>query len=592
MSKLRPFLLSTACIMTVALAACGQKEEQAAVPATDEAQSLLSMVPVDTPYLAANLAPVPDAVIDTYLARWEPVAVEIQNQLSKAKTGLESPDTANADQGQDERLLLALLEELDGKFNRAGLESLGFDLQANRVFYGMGAFPVIRVGLKDPSALRATVQRVMDTSGMQVPELEHQGVKYWRMADDSQGTNGHHDVPAGAYIAILPDHLALSLFPLAGEAELLPAFLGLSKPADSDALERLTNLNNKYGYTPYGSGYLDLHKLANRFMDPETLLAKTLAASGEFDAATVSEQCVTEIHGIIDNVPEMNFGITELSENALAYQYRIQHPAPLASQLQELISAIPAARAVTDRVLEFAFGIKVGAAKEFVREKVTAIVNDPYQCEHLQDLNQSAQEALVNLDQPMPPFVNNFRGFRLSLTEIMMDPNTSIPSNARGHLAVHVEQPQMFVGMAQMFLPDLTELAIAPGEPPVRLPETLIPVPGMVTFAAMSDAAIGLSVGEGEEAGLPAFLNEKAGPKGTFLSANYDMKTYMEYTDQVSSQAQAMEYANDDQNAGLEAMQAISEAAEKVMKETTDRNTVTMKMTADGLAIDGRSTFH
>ena len=591
MSKFRPVLLTTACTMAVALAACGQKEEQAAVPATDEAQSLLSMVPADTPYLAANLAPPPDAVIDTYLARWEPVAAEIQNQLSKARTDLESSGGTGTDKDQGERLLLALLEELDGKFNRAGLESLGFDLQANRVFYGMGAFPVIRMGLKDATALLATVQRVMDKAAMQAPELEYQGVKYWRLADDSQGADGQGDVPAGAYIAILPDHLALSVFPLAGEAELLPAFLGLSKPAESDALERLTALNSKYGYTPHGSGYLDLHKLADRFMNPETLLAKTLAASGEFDAATMSDQCVTEIHGIIDNAPEMNFGVTELSENALAYQYRVQQPAPLAGQLQELVSAIPAARTVTDRVLEFAFGLKVGAARELVREKVTAIVTDPYQCEHLQDLNRSAQEALVKLDQPMPPFVNNFRGFRLSLTEIMMDPNTSIPSNARGQLAVHVEQPQMFIGMAQMFLPDLTELAIAPGEPPVRLPETLIPVPGVVTFAAMSDSAIGLSVGEGEEAGLPAFLDEKAGPKDTFLSASYDMKAYMEYTDKVSAQLQTEEHSNDGHHAGVEAMQAIGEAAEKVLKETTDRNTVTMKLTADGLAIDGRSTF-
>jgi hypothetical protein len=591
MRKLHFALLSATCVTALALAACGQKEEQAAVPATDEAQSLLSMVPSDTPYLAANLAPPPDAVIDTYLKRWEPVAAELQNQLGKARSELEASTGSAAEADQGERLLLALLEEFDGKFSRAGLESLGFDLQSNRVLYGMGAFPVVRVGLKDSTALRAMVQRVMDKAGMQLPELEHQGVKYWRLADEEQDANGHGDVPAGAYIAILPDHLALSVFPLAGEAELLPAFLGLSKPAESDALERLTALNRKYGYTPHGSGYLDLHKLADRFMNPETLLAKTLADSGEFDASTISEQCVTEIHGIIDNAPEMNFGITELSENALAYQYRIRHPAPLAAQLQELVSAIPAARAISDRMLELAFGLKVGAAKEFVREKMTAIVNAPYQCEHLQELNRRAQEALVNLDQPMPPFVNNFRGFRLSLTEIMMDPNTSIPNNARGHLAVHVEQPQMFVGMAQMFLPDLSEMTITPGDPPVRLPETLIPMPGMVTFAAMSDAAIGLSVGAGEEAGLPAFLDEKAGPKGTFLSASYDMKAYMEYTGRISDQVQAMEHEGSDHQSAVEAVQAIGEAAEKVMKETIDRNTVTMKMTADGLAIDGRSTF-
>ena len=587
MSKFRPVLLSVTCATTLALTACGQKEEQV----TDEAQSLLSMVPSDTPYLAANLAPPPNAVIDTYLARWEPVATEIQNQLSKAKSGLESSTDTTPGSDPGERLLLALLEELDGKFNRAGLESMGLDLQSNRVLYGMGAFPVFRIGLKNPAALRATVQRVMGNAGMEAPELEHQGVKYWRLADDNQQTNSHHDVPAGAYIAILPDHLAMSVFPLDSEADLLPTFLGLQKPASSDALERLTALNEKYDYTPHGSGYLDLHKMAERFMNPETPLARTLAAAGEFDAATLSEQCKTEIHGIIDNAPVMYAGVTELSENALAYQYRIQHPAPLAGQLQELVSDIPAARMVTDRVLEFAFGIRVGAAKELVREKVTAIVNAPYQCEHLQDLNRSAQEALVNLDQPMPPFINNFRGFRLSLADIMIGPSTSLPYNAEGHMAVHVEQPQMFVGMAQMFLPDLSELTLAPGDPPIQLPQSLVPVPDMAVFAAMSDTAIGLSAGQGEEAGLTAFLEEKTGPEGMFLSANYDMKSYVEYKEKLRGTVETHVDSHYEQEPAADAVMAIVEAGEQVMKDTTDRHMITMKLTADGLAIDGRTTF-
>ena len=55
---------------------------------------------------------------------------------------------------------------------------------------------------------------------------------------------------------------------------------------------------------------------------------------------------------------------------------------------------------------------------------------------------------------------------------------------------------------AQMFLPDLSNLALTAGDPPVRIPESLLPAPGMVAYAAMSKDAIGLSVGAGEEQGL------------------------------------------------------------------------------------------
>jgi hypothetical protein len=105
--------------------------------------------------------------------------------------------------------------------------------------------------------------------------------------------------------------------------------------------------------------------------------------------------------------------------------------------------------------------MRFGAVRDFLREKAAAIMEAPYQCEHLQDINQSATEAFTQLNQPVPPFVNNFRGLRLSLNEIMM--TDSIPENARGMAAVHVDQPEMFVGMAQMFLPDLAGLSLVPG---------------------------------------------------------------------------------------------------------------------------------
>ena len=157
------------------------------------------------------------------------------------------------------------------------------------------------------------------------------------------------------------------------------------------------------------------------------------------------------------------------------------------------------------------FGMRFGPVRDFLREKVAAIVDEPYRCDHLRDLNESAVQTLARLDEPMPPFVNNFRGVRVSLSEIMMN-QASITENARGHLAVHVEKPEMFIGMAQMFLPDLSALEITPGDPPVRLPESLVPTPGITAYAAMSTDAIGLAVGEGEEAGLPEFLDRDAGP--------------------------------------------------------------------------------
>jgi hypothetical protein len=582
--------------LLLTLGACSKSDEPPL--ATDDVVSndLLAYVPSGTPYLLANLEPVPEEVIDAFLNRLQPVLDSMQSQLSIAMADMEAAGGGVEGTGGTEdiipehdpgaRLVHALLQELDGKLSRLGLESLGFDLRSEKALYGMGVFPVIRLGLSDPAALRETIERVLENAGMDAPEQVFRGVRFWRLSDDNTA-----DATAGLYFSILEDHLAIGVFPPMAEEELLPAFLGLELPADSDAAARLSDLNRKHGYTPHGSGVLDLHKLADRFMTPGTVIARLMAYSGNFDAESLTPECVSEIHGIIDNAPRMTVGTVELTPSAVAYQYRVETPDSLAKQLMGMVSKIPGIEAHSERILEFAFGMRFGPVRDFLLEKTTNITENPYQCEHLQELNDSATETLVQLNQPMPPFVNNFLGVRLSLNEIMMN-RQPIPENARGHLAVHVEQPEMFIGMAQMFLPDLSELAIIAGDPPVRLPESLTPVPGAVAYAAMSTDAIGLALGEGEEAGLVNFLEREAGPEDTFLSVSYDMAAYLDYTGGLGQyNQQAGGETTDEENPSAQTANVIAEAARNAFREMADRGHTTLRFTPDGFVADNRMTF-
>jgi hypothetical protein len=583
MIYMRLILVTLVSLLT--LGACNRHEDSNEGASGSAGNPLLAYVPTDSPYLFANLEPVPDEVIDTYLIRVQPLLDSMQSQLGSARAELESAQTVNSADAAT-RFTHSLLTELDGKLSRDGLESMGFDLQASRVLYGMGAFPAVRVSLADSQLLRETVMRVIDHAGITVPEQEFQGVPYWRFSNE-----GHGHESAGLYVSIFKDHLAISLIPSLAEAELLPAFLGLEMPTASDAGARLQTLNKTNDYSDYGSGMVDFRNLADEFMTPETPAGRIMAASGEFDPATLSPQCKTEFHEILDHMPRMTMGIRELNTSAVAIGYRFETPSTLGQQLMGLVSKIPAANALTDRILEFSFGMRFGPVRDFVREKANAISADPYQCEHLLELNRNAVVALEKLDQPMPPFLNNFLGLRVSLSEIIMGPD-SIPENARGFMAVHVEQPQMFVGMAQMFLPDLSGLAITPGEPAVRLPESLVPVPGLVAFAAMSKDAIGLALGEGEQEGLPEYLEQDAGPEGTFLSASYDMAAYMDYSDKLSTGFQAQ--AGTANGAGAdqpEAVREISESARRVFREMVDRSNTSLRFTNAGLEIENRMTF-
>jgi hypothetical protein len=345
----------------LALGACSRDDESAAA-----GNALLDFVPADTPYLAANLEPLPEDVVDAYLQRLQPVLDEMQAQLSAARAELEGNTQAADDPG--ERLALALLRELDGKLSRAGLDSLGLDVRSHKVAYGLGAFPVFRMGLSDAVALRATIERVLADAGITAPEQAFQGVAYWRVGPDSAD-----EAPIGLYLAILEDHLAIGVLPTTMETELLPRFLGLERPADSDARSRLVELNRAQGYTPHGSAILDLRLLADQFLQADSLTARVMAASGAYDPASITPECVAEVHAVIGNVPRITGGTTELSTTAIAYQYRFETPATLAGQLVGLAARVPAADAVSTRVLDLAFGMRFGAVRDFVLEKANAI---------------------------------------------------------------------------------------------------------------------------------------------------------------------------------------------------------------------------
>lgn len=597
-ARLMPVFLITA----LALAACGKDEpaDQAA-DAAAAGNSLLALVPADTPYLGGNLAPVPDAVIDSYLSRFEPALESLQVELTEARAELESnPDELADDDGA--RVVHALLQELDGKLNRAGLESLGFDLSAEQVVYGISAFPVMRATLSDAAALRATVQRVLDNAGMEAPELEFQGQSYWRIVPDmhesvtgdlsdvyGDGAEDETGAPASdqeeesgvaIYIAILPDHLAFGMLPLESESEVLPAFLALEKPADSMAAQQLADINQRFGYSAYGTGVLDLQKFADELLNADSLVGRLLASHGHDVAAAATDQCRAEISSIIANTPYFYTGMKELSETVVENQLVVETAPSIATELMSLVSDVPVANAASSYLAELALGLKVGPVRDFLRSKAMAVVEQPYQCEFLQDLNNHAQNASDQLNQPIPPMFNNLLGLRAAISRFGRGQDA--PESAEGMIALHVTQPEMLVGMAQMLVPSLAELNLAPGEPPVQVPSDMLPVPGLVLYAAQSESALGISVGEGQQNGLADFINQKAKANGTFLSFNYDTATYLDMSGQLG---------NDALDSGDSSASSFAESAKEVYQSMADRSDTRFSFTKDGLVIDSKMTF-
>ena len=573
MNKTRTQLLLLAGALALMLAGCG-KDEPAVTDITPEARSLLAYVPADTPYLAGNLAALPDEIIDLQFQRYAPVTAEAQKVLDDLRAELGSESSADS----ADRLALAVLSELDGNLSRAGLESLGLDLSNVQAIYGMGAFPVARISLSDAATLRATIERVLANAGVTAEEHRLQDVAYWRAPLDED------EVPLALYAAVLPTHLAVGVLPTGAEAEMLPAFLGLELPADSDAAERLAALNAAHGFTPYMTFTMDLHRLADEFMDADSVTVRALGADAAAELSGMDATCAAEIHGILDRFPRFTVGVSALETHATAFRGILEMPSTLGDRLQALTARIPAIGTAADHVADFAFGIKVGAARDFLRGEAQAVVDNPYRCERLAELNTQARELITQLDQPLPPFVNNFRGFNFSLKALELDSEGMIPREVRGHAAVQVENPQMFVGMAQMFLPDLSEMNLAPGEEPVRVPEYLGTFQNIVAYAALSDDAIGISLGEGEQKGLADYLDRASAPAGMLLAADYDSAAWYRLQRRDLDDILA-------EGGGANPFIDLAKVASDTFEAVNDRHRVEVKFTADGLVFDSRYSY-
>ena len=560
-------ILSSALFLT----ACNKDADEAVVAVKDNTNPLLAYVPADTAYVYADLETVPEAVTDAYVTRFQPALDVLTKKINEFQAEYQAGDHEGE---QAARLASAVLDELGGSLSEESLNRIGISTRAHYAFYAEGVFPVIRLGLTDAQALRSAIGRIEAKMGFQLPVSELNGATYWRLAED--------DTPVGVYIAIDDRQLALSVFPIGAEAELLPAFLGQKMPAQSLASNNaLGVMNHARGYTGYGSGYLDIQKFASEILDPDSETRAMLGEDLNTELDSLDAVCVDELKSIIAKTPRMTAGITRLTANEMAMRYDLEIENSLAGSLAALVSDIPAAD-TGDYLLSASLALKVGKLREFVLEKATALVASPYQCSKLQDLNDEAGKLVSQLNIPMPPMINNLLGLRIMINDY--DPSASL-TRGDGLLALHVDKPEMLVGMASMIVPGFESLDLPNQTEPVRIPPEMTQLEDMNVFALMGKNAIGIAVGEQHLNELKSFMNAAPQSDGTLLSVSNNLAKQLEMQTALNSQF----HFDDDQE--QTPADEFSEAVKKVYTDMLGQSRVDVRLKPDGLHIESSMTF-
>jgi hypothetical protein len=132
----------------------------------------------------------------------------------------------------------------------------------------------------------------------------------------------------------------------------------------------------------------------------------------------------------------------------------------------------------------------------------------------------------------LPPPVANLSGLRVTATRLSWAKDADKPDFA-GHVVIGSSSPALLVGLAQMVMPSLQQIALSPDGKPVAVPAAALPAgySDIPTSVAMNDKLLAIAVGTTEVANLGAVVAAAPTRPGTLLETSYSGRVYTLFGD-------------------------------------------------------------
>lgn len=575
-------LIHLAVVCAIVLAACGKGEnESKSSAAVGAASALLSYVPADSPYVLASLAPLPDDVIDKLEPKidriLESYRVLLQELVTMASESPENEDGSEEDKANREKAA-AVMSELSSLLSIEGLRSAGLERESRSVLYGNGLLPVIRFEVSDGALFEAALARIEESAGEEMAQTSISGtaVRYVEVEK------------AKVLVAVLDKQVVIALAPVEFAEPQLDSLLGFTAPASNIASAgRLQKLSSDYGFNEYLIGYMDFARIANTFTgDAQGLDADLIALAG--DQNVLSDVCRAEIRQMAGIAPRMVMGYSDISTEQFRSQVVMELRDDIAAGLATWPAAVPGLGGDAGGILSFGMSLDVVAVRKFVEARLDAMEKDPHQCEYFADLQGGVAGIRASLEQPPPPMVYDFRGFTAVLENIEgLNMATQTPPTAvDGRFLLAMNNAPALVALGTLFSPELAALELQPDSKPVLLDMPQAQMLGQVLYAALSEQALALSIGEGAETELSNMLSADAVDNGTFFNFSMDAARYYAFV------AEAMEMQEADAEAPMSpAFQKAMQEMMLAIADIYDRMSADVRFTDQGIVIDSVVTL-
>lgn len=458
----------------------------------------LDFVPADTPFVVANLEPLPRQTLEPLLAQTAELFKLYDGMLGDQRQRWQQQGDPAAHRGL--AALDALTAELAGKTPQQAIEHLGVKLDSRIAFYGIGWVPVLRIELGQPQRLRELVARMERAAGAELATAMLDQQPYWTLIDRNQ--------PVQPIAAVIDRHLVLTLAPQGADPALLRVLLGLQKPTRTLARSgELAQLNREQGYLPYLSGYVDNLRLWTSLSQSGDAMLREFSRALQVEPPELDPTCTQEMAALAAIAPRLSFGYTHFEATRNEMLTRLHLRADIADALQELRSPLPGYGARAEAAqLNFAVALQLRRLPEVVGRFADAVAAAPWQCPALAPLNAALAEAKQQINNPaVYAAAPVFSGLHAIIDELTLPAAGGLPSG-RGVLLLATDNPASLIAMAKGMLPALANLELPLDASVVALPALPGLPPQLPLQLAADPQTLALAIGAGAEQNLAALL--------------------------------------------------------------------------------------
>ncbi|HEX7839355.1 MAG TPA: hypothetical protein VF469_17880 [Kofleriaceae bacterium] len=453
--------------------------------------ALFANVPADTPYLFASL----DAIPPEFYAKLKQAFGPLFELAFRQGRAL----------GDDNPLLAAILGELDGKWNQAGLEALGFSAEPRFALYGLGLSPVVlRLAVKDDKALRATIERIAARAGASLPPMATKdGRSYWKI-----------DIPDGPalVIALAESQLIAAIGSPAKLDAKLGLILGTEKPAQTMADGKLVKeLMARHGFGGQLIGVADTRQIASQ----------ALEAAGAKSGAV----CTAEVDRLSTKLPRVAMGYGELSASKTSGGMVVELSPDAIADLKALRVEIPGLAQLLSGTPLVAMGGGVDLARaQQVAIAIAANLRKLGAACELGPLADGADRMSRTLSAPLPEPAGRIAGGAIAVEDVKFSGGRRrepIPDNVEGVALIASPDARALFDKAVELAPSLKALGVAADGKLHDLPQGTVPVPFPLA-AGVGDKLIVLTAGTQQKPRVEKLIGAHGGGKAPLFAMSYD----------------------------------------------------------------------